>query len=133
MAEQLSLFGSPEPEEASKPAAPAAAPAQPGPAPEPVAAYASVVLDIPTRALSEPFAYGIPQSLANEAQVGSTVLVHFGNRAAAGYIIDIASELGDLQGNKVLDPARIKPVEAILSKPLFTAEAARIARWMSRE
>ena len=131
MAEQLSLFGSPEPEEAPKSAAPAAAPAQPEPVPEPVVAYASVVLDIPTRALSEPFAYGIPRSLANEAQIGSTVLVHFGNRAAAGYIVDIAPELGDLQGNIALDPARIKPIEAILSKPLFTVEAARIARWMS--
>ena len=40
---------------------------------------------------------------------------------------------GDLQGNNALDPARIKAVEAILSKPLFTAEAARIARWMSHE
>lgn len=70
MAEQLSLFGSPEPEEASKPAAPAAAPAQPGPAPEPVAAYASVVLDIPTRALSEPFAYGIPQSSPTRPKSG---------------------------------------------------------------
>ena len=133
MAEQLSLFGSPDPEEAPKSAAPAAASAQPEPAPEPVAAYANVVLDIPTRALSEPFAYGIPQPLANEAQIGSTVLVHFGNRAAAGYIVDIAPELSDLQGNNALDPARIKPVEAILSKPLFSAEAARIARWMSRE
>ena len=81
----------------------------------------------------EPFAYGIPSSLANEAQIGSTVLVHFGNRAAAGYIVDIASELGDSQGNTVLDSARIKPIEAVLSKPLFSAEAARIARWMSRE
>ena len=133
MAEQLSLFSSPEPEETPAAPAPAAAPAQPEPAPEPVAAYASVVLDIPTRALSEPFAYDIPRSLANEAQIGSTVLVHFGNRAAAGYIVDIAFELGDLQGNSALDPARIKPIEAILSKPLFTAEAARIARWMSRE
>ena len=33
MAEQLSLFGSPEPEEAPKSAAPAAAPAQLEPAP----------------------------------------------------------------------------------------------------
>ena len=123
MAEQLSLFGSPEPEQA---------PAKSEPVTEPIAAYASVVLDIPTRALPEPFAYGIPETLANEAQIGSTVLVHFGNRAAAGYIVDIAAELGDLQGNNALDPSRIKPVEAILSKPLFTAEAARIARWMSR-
>ena len=90
MAEQLSLFGSPEPEEAPKSAAPAAAPAQLKPTPEPIAAYASVVLDIPTRALSEPFAYGIPESLANEAQVGSTVLVHFGNRAAAGQDVNLS-------------------------------------------
>ena len=103
MAEQLSLFGSPEPEETSAVPSSAAASAKPEPAPESVAAYASVVLDIPTRALSEPFAYGIPQSLANEAQIGSTVLVHFGNRAAAGYIVDTASELGELQGNNALD------------------------------
>lgn len=89
MAEQLSLFGLPEPEEAPKSAAPAAALAQPEPAAELIAAYASVVLDIPIRALSEPFAYGIPRSLANEAQIGSTVLVHFGNRAAAGYILSL--------------------------------------------
>ena len=133
MAEQLSLFGLPEPKQAPVKPVRTAEQAKSAPAPEPTAAYASVVLDIPTRALSEPFAYGIPQSLANEAQIGSTVLVHFGNRAAAGYIVDIASELGDLQGNTVLDPARIKPIEAILSKPLFGAEAARIARWMSRE
>ena len=133
MAEQLSLFGSPEPEQAPVRAGRTAEQAKPEPVPEPIAAYASVVLDIPTRALSEPFAYGIPQSLANEPQIGSTVLVHFGNRAAAGYIVDIASELGDLQGNAALDSVRIKPIEAILSKPLFGAEAARIARWMSRE
>lgn len=133
MAQQLSLFGSPEPEEVPAAPVPAAAPAKPEHTLDPIAAYASVVLDIPTRALSEPFAYGIPQSLANDAQIGSTVLVHFGNRAAAGYIVDIAPELGDLQGNNAFDPARIKAIEAILSKPLFTAEAARIARWMSRE
>ena len=82
MAQQLSLFGLPEPEEAPVKPKPAAASAQSKPSSEPPAAYASVVLDIPTRALSEPFAYGIPESLANEVQIGSTVLVHFGNRAA---------------------------------------------------
>ena len=104
MAEQLSLFGSPEPEEVSVKPVPAAASAQPKPAREPIAAYASVVLDIPTRALSEPFAYGIPRSLANEAQIGSTVLVHFGNRAAAGYIVDIAPELADCKVTKLSIP-----------------------------
>ena len=133
MAEQLSLFGSPEPEQAPVKHARTVEQAKHAPAPEPIAAYASVVLDIPTRALSEPFAYGIPQSFDNEAQIGSTVLVHFGNRAAAGYIVDIVSELCELKGNNTLDPARIKLIEAILSKPLFSVEAARIARWMSRE
>ena len=69
MAEQLSLFGSLEPEQAPVRAGRTAEQAKPEPVPEPIAAYASVVLDIPTRALSEPFAYGIPQSLAHEARV----------------------------------------------------------------
>lgn len=46
MAEQLSLFGSPEPEETPAKPVPAAASAQPKLAPEPIAAYASVVLDL---------------------------------------------------------------------------------------
>lgn len=54
MAEQLSLFGSPEPEQAPMKHARTDEQAKPEPAPEPIAAYASVVLDIPTRALSEP-------------------------------------------------------------------------------
>ena len=118
MAEQLTLFGSPEPEET--PAAPAfaAASAKPDPAPEPIAAYASVVLDIPTRALSEPFAYGIPESLANEAQIGSTVLVHFGNRAAAAYIVDIAPEQMDLKKRVVFQAVRVAVCGNMVSPPL---------------
>ena len=46
MAEQLSLFGSPEPEETLVNSVPAAASAQPKPARESIAAYASVVLDL---------------------------------------------------------------------------------------
>ena len=78
MAQQLSLFGSPEPQQA--PAKPdrvveqGVLAAKTAPASELIAAYASVVLDIPTRALSEPFAYGIPESLANEVQVGLTAV-----------------------------------------------------------
>ena len=113
MAQQLSLFGSPEPEEVPAAPVPAAAPAKPEHTLDPIAAYASVVLDIPTRALSEPFVYGIPEPLANDAQIGSTVLVHFGNRAAAGYIVDIAPELGDLQGNDALDPALTKLLQEL--------------------
>lgn len=109
MAQQLSLFGSPEPEEAPVKPKPAAASAQSKPAPEAPAAYASVVLDIPTRALSEPFAYGIPESLANEVQIGSTVLVHFGNRAAAGYVVDIAPDLAICRATTPSTPCASSP------------------------
>ena len=49
MAEQLSLFGSPEPEGAPAKPVPAAASAQPKPAPEPTAAYTSVVCSLHPR------------------------------------------------------------------------------------
>ena len=149
MSEQLSLFGSTadsagaedlagkrsdagapdEPKVASDVLASGAAAA---PSPVPVA-FASVILDIPTRALSEPFAYGIPAELAGSAVVGTTVLVHFGHRAAAGYIVDVAPGLAQLPDAKGMDLARVKCIEAVLSQPLFTAESARIARWMSHE
>ncbi|MFR7797189.1 MAG: hypothetical protein ACLU37_02720 [Collinsella sp.] len=130
MAEQLSLFGSPEPKQALK-ARPLGRAGQARVRPEPVAAYASVVLDIPTRALSEPFAYGIPVPCQRGADRihGRSILVTVLPRA-------ISSTLRlswRPAGNNALDLSRIKPIEAILSKPLFTAEAARIARWMSRE
>ena len=46
--------------------------------------YASVVLDITTRALDEAFTYAIPPSKDEAVAVGSTVLVSFSHRAAVG-------------------------------------------------
>ena len=48
--------------------------------------YASVVLDIPTRALDRAYDYRVPPQLADEAVVGATVLVTFSHRAAVGYV-----------------------------------------------
>ena len=95
--------------------------------------FANVIVDIPARALSEPFAYGVPAHLADDLEVGCTVMVRFGNRTAAGYIVDLADRLEDLPGTDGISRNRIKCIEAVLSHPLFTESAARLARWMSHE
>lgn len=95
--------------------------------------FANVILDIPARALSEPFAYGLPAHYADEVEVGCTVLVHFGSRVAAGYVVDIAHDLTSLPGAEGLDADRVRLIDAVLSRPLFTPAAAAVARWMSRE
>ena len=45
-------------------------------------AFVSVLVDIPTRSLAEPFAYAVPACLADACTVGCTVLVSFGRRPA---------------------------------------------------
>ncbi len=108
----------------------------PGPArPDavPAVAYVSVVIDIPARALSEPFAYGVPAVLGVACQVGATVLVPFGRRVEAGYVVARSGALGKLPGADGLDPSRIRPVRDVVAAPAFSAASAELAFWMSRE
>ncbi|MBQ6491163.1 MAG: hypothetical protein IJI88_02690, partial [Atopobiaceae bacterium] len=49
--------------------------------------YASVVPDIPTRALDGAFHYAIPESISADGLVGATVLVTFAHRACVGYVV----------------------------------------------
>ncbi len=98
-----------------------------------VGAYVSVLVDIPSRSLSEPFAYAVPAALAETAQVGATVLVSFGRRPSLGYVVACAESLEELPGTEGLNPARVKPIRDVLAAPSFTRESAQIAFWMSRE
>ena len=90
--------------------------------------YASVVLDIPTRALDAAFDYAVPPELAAEAVVGATVLVTFANRAAVGYVVAVRDEppVG-------VAPEKIRAVEQVLAPSAFDDVAARVAAWMARE
>lgn len=97
------------------------------------AAYVSVVVDVPARALSEPFAYAVPAKLEGDVEVGSTVLVNFAGRMAAGYVVMRAAALDQLAGAAGLDPARVKSIRSVLAAPSFTPLAAATAFWMSRE
>ncbi|MEF2856297.1 MAG: primosomal protein N', partial [Collinsella intestinalis] len=92
-----------------------------------------MVIDIPARALSEPFAYGVPEALDEACQVGATVLVPFGRRVEAGYVVARSESLGKLPGAEGLEPFRIKPVREVVAAPAFSAASAELAFWMSRE
>ena len=48
--------------------------------------YASVALDIPTRAIDAAYDYLVPDGLAATATVGATVLVPFSGRDVVGYV-----------------------------------------------
>ena len=95
--------------------------------------YAAVVVDIPARALSEPFAYAVPAELATDLEIGCTVLVAFGNRPALGYVVRLSHMLSELPGTATLDPAKVKPLRAILAPPACTDRFFELATWMSRE
>lgn len=96
------------------------------------ACYVSVVVDIPARALSEPFTYAVSQDLVDGVKVGATVLVSFARRMAAGYVIACAGTPDGLAGAESLDPSSIKPVRAVLAEPAFSEQSVAIARWLSQ-
>ena len=95
--------------------------------------YAAVVLDIPARALSEPFAYAVPAELCESCCVGATVLVPFGHRVEAGYVIARAHELSGLPGTEGLSASRVKAVQQVLADAAFSTVSVEVAFWMSRE
>ena len=110
--------------------------------------YASVVLDIPTRALDGAFDYEIPPELAGDAAgvalpatsdpdpepglgpvaVGATVLVPLGNRQVVGYVIATSPD-----APAGIDPKKIKPILQVLAVPAFDDAGAAVARWMAHE
>nr|WP_255431926.1 primosomal protein N' [Collinsella sp. BA40] len=95
--------------------------------------FAAVVVDIPSRALSEPFAYGVPEQLACDIELGCSVLIPFGRRVALGYVIDIAPELDELSFVEGVSPARVKPLRAIVAGSSCASYFAEAALWMSGE
>jgi primosomal protein N' (replication factor Y) len=90
--------------------------------------YAHVVVDIPTRALEGGFDYLIPDELADEVLVGSTVLVDFSRRPSVGYVVAVTERPAS-----GVPASKVRPVRQVLAKPAFDQGAARVASWMARE
>ncbi|MBP3894818.1 MAG: primosomal protein N' [Atopobiaceae bacterium] len=90
--------------------------------------YAHVVVDIPTRALEGAFDYSVPDELARDVEVGSTVLVNFSRRPSVGYVVALTERPAS-----GVPASKIRPVLQVLAPSAFDLGAARVASWMARE
>ena len=86
---------------------------------------ARVVIDVPARALTEPFDYAVPPHLVSALGVGMPVAVPFGPRRAVGYVVELAAESA-YEGT-------LRPVDAVLGTALFDEHALELARWIAHE
>jgi primosomal protein N' (replication factor Y) (superfamily II helicase) len=86
---------------------------------------ARIVVDVPTRALSEPFDYAVPEAVREGVVVGAAVLVPLGGQRVVGYVVGLSSST-EFEG-------RLKPIEAVLGDAVFRSHAPELARWISRE
>lgn len=90
--------------------------------------YSDVIIDISLEKLDKTFQYEIPQHLQDVVQIGSRVVIPFGNgtRRITGYVIDMSQE-------PKIDPDRIKPILGI-SKDSIAVESQLIAlaAWIRR-
>lgn len=134
--EQMSLFGAPATAGVSSSAATNTSfdkPVTIAPGASPFPLYASVVIDIPSRALSDPFAYGVEPDCADDIDEGSVVLVSFGHRMAMGYVVALSSSLAELPYCDGLDPSKVKPIRGLLAPSSCSDMFAPVSFWMSRE
>ncbi len=95
---------------------------------------ASVILDIPTRALDSAYTYALPNDDSGggedraAAEVGCAVLVPFGRRQAIGYIVGI-EEVPDFEGTASPNDASnseaaFSPKEALYSEETLSPQKA---------
>ncbi|MDR1776160.1 MAG: primosomal protein N' [Actinomycetes bacterium] len=105
--------------------------------------YASVLIDVPTRALDAPFTYAIPDAprpadrnasyasntageYERSAAVGDAVAVTFNNRVVIGYIVAVSDAVP-----AGVDPDTVLPVLAVCHGPWFRDYAVPVARRIS--
>ncbi|MDY0340937.1 MAG: primosomal protein N' [Coriobacteriia bacterium] len=86
---------------------------------------ANVVIDVPARALSEPFDYAIPAELEDRVRIGVPVAVPFGPRRIVGYVVGI--------GDESTYKGVLRPLDGVLGTALFDEHALELARWIARE
>lgn len=99
---------------------------------------ARIVLDIPTQALDEAYTYAVPEGM-DDIAVGCAVVVPFGGRRAVGFVVDVREpdeREADLFAGDQLTltgiPAKMKPVERVVSRSFFDADGAACAEFLSQ-
>lgn len=85
--------------------------------------YAAVIVDVPSHGTDRPFDYEIPDSLAEQVEVGCRVRVPFGPRLLQGYVVGIHPHT---------EVAKVRPIQEVVDLvPPLNEELVQLAEWMS--
>jgi len=84
---------------------------------------AEIIVDLTARGTDRVFHYAVPQELKERVKPGSRVLVPFGGRRLAGYVVGFGLPERDV---------KIREIAGILDEePVLTGDLLEIARWMA--
>lgn len=87
---------------------------------------AEVVVDCPLKDIKKTFDYIVPSHLLNYIEVGSRVIVPFGNRTLQGYVVALTNE------DKGLGKYKLKEVKSVFEyPPILDKKLVELAKWMS--
>lgn len=83
--------------------------------------YASVIVDIPNKAVSRTFEYIVPEEMLGFVKVGHRVLVPFGPRTIQGFVIELNETV-------TYDTSKLKMIQKTLDiEPVLTEELIKLA------
>lgn len=85
--------------------------------------FAQVILSKANPRIDRIYDYSIPEGLKGRIEVGSQVLIPFGNRKDIGYVIGL-TEISGIKNLKEI-------IDVTSPAPLFTKDSVEVAKWMS--
>jgi len=85
--------------------------------------YAEIIVDLTARRTDRVFHYAVPADLKDRVKPGSRVLVPFGGRRLAGYVVGFGFPERDV---------KVREIAGIIDEePVLTGDLPEIARWMA--
>ncbi len=85
--------------------------------------YAEIIVDLTARRTDRVFHYAVPAELKDKVKPGSRVLVPFGGRRLAGYVVGFGFPERDIN---------VREIAGIIDEePVLTGDLPEIARWMA--
>ncbi|MGI5941620.1 MAG: replication restart helicase PriA [Pelotomaculaceae bacterium] len=84
--------------------------------------YAEIIVDLSIRKTDRVFHYFIPSEFEKQVSVGSRVLVPFGNRQLAGYVVGFGVPRSEV---------KIRSIIGVLDTRILTSEMLELAHWMA--
>ncbi|MDD4767755.1 MAG: primosomal protein N' [Desulfotomaculaceae bacterium] len=85
--------------------------------------FAEIIVDISARSVDRVFHYAVPAELKDKVKPGARVLVPFGGRSLAGYVLGFGYPEKDVKVREI--------ASTLDDEPVLTEELLEIARWMA--